>query len=229
VQGVADLFLTIVAGQGGPTASATPSLVALFNRVTLAIERRLHDPHLTVGRIARAEGISERYLQKLFEQNDVSFGRYLRDRRLEKARTALVSPGDIHTPVADVAYRCGFEDAANFNRLFKERFGSPPGVFRSQHADAFSESRRAAQRGWPLSALANPKHKQRSAIHGTVDLGSPDPQNRRDEAAQHRLAVSSANVHGATSVVRCGLFSRFVLGTASRLKRSRSTLPTIPN
>jgi acetamidase/formamidase/AraC-like DNA-binding protein len=194
-QGVADLFLTMVAGESGPTASATPSLVALFNRVTLAIERRLHDPHLTAGRIARAEGISERYLQKLFEQNDVSFGHYLRDRRLERARSALISPGDIHTPVADVAYRCGFGDAANFNRLFKERFGSPPGAFRSQHADGFSESGRAAQRGWPLSALANPKHKQRSAIHEAVDSELPDPQNRRDEAARHRLTVSPTNVH----------------------------------
>jgi hypothetical protein len=67
-QGVADLFLTMVGGEDGPNALATQSLVALFNRVTLAIERRLQDPHLTAGRVARAEGISERYLQKLFEQ-----------------------------------------------------------------------------------------------------------------------------------------------------------------
>jgi acetamidase/formamidase/AraC-like DNA-binding protein len=194
-QGVADLLLTILAGEGGLTASATPSHVALFNRVTLVIERRLHDPHLTAGRIARAEGISERYLQKQFERNGVSFGRYLRDRRLERDLSALVSPGDIHTPVADVAYRYGFGDAANFNRLFKERFGSPPGAFRSQHTDGFSESGRAAQRGWPVSALANPKHKQRSAIQGAVDSGPPDPKSRRDQAAHHRLAVSSANVH----------------------------------
>ena len=84
-QAVANLFLTMVGGEDGPNALATQSLVALFNRVTLAIERRLHDPHLTAGRIARAEGISERYLQKLFEQNDVSFSSYLRDRRLERA------------------------------------------------------------------------------------------------------------------------------------------------
>jgi acetamidase/formamidase/AraC-like DNA-binding protein len=194
-QGVADLFLTMVAGEGGPTAQAAPSIVALSNRVTLAIERRLHDPDLTPGRIAQAEGISERYLQKLFEQKEVSFSHYLRDRRLERARSALISPGDIHTPVADIAYRCGFGDAANFNRLFKERFGVPPGAFRSRRADGSSESGHAAQRGWPLSALANPKHKQRSAIHGAVDSGPPDSQNRRDEAAHHRLAVSPTNVH----------------------------------
>jgi acetamidase/formamidase/AraC-like DNA-binding protein len=194
-QGVADLFLTMVAGEGGPTASTAPSGVALFNRVTLAIERRLHDPRLTASRIARAEGISERYLQRLFEQNDVSFGHYLRDRRLERARAALVSPSDVRTPVADVAYRCGFGDAANFNRLFKERFGAPPGSFRSQHADGFAESGRAAQRGWPLSALANPKHKHRSVISETLAEDLADLHDRRDESTHHRLAVSSANVH----------------------------------
>ena len=141
-QGVADLFLTIVAGQDGAGAAATPSLVALFNRVTAAIERRLHDPDLTAPRVARGEGISERYLQKLFEQNGVSFGHYLRERRLQRARAALIAPGDIHASVADVGYRCGFGDAANFNRLFKERFGIPPGAFRSQQADRLSEKRR---------------------------------------------------------------------------------------
>jgi acetamidase/formamidase/AraC-like DNA-binding protein len=194
-QGVANLFLTLVAGEGAAAGSATQSHVALFNRVTLAIERRLHDPQLTAGRIARAEGISERYLQKLFEQNDVSFSHYLRDRRLERARAALISPSDIRTAVADVAYRCGFGDAANFNRLFKERFGLPPGAYRGQDADKLSQSVRAAQRGWPLSALANPKHKHRSAIGETIVSGLPDLQNGRDEAAHHRLAVSSANVH----------------------------------
>ena len=193
-QGVADLFLAIVAGQDGAGAAATPGLVALFNRVTAAIERRLHDPDLTAPRIARGEGISERYLQKLFEQNGVSFGHYLRERRLQRARAALIAPGDIHASVADVGYRCGFGDAANFNRLFKERFGIPPGAFRSQQADRLSENGGAAQRGWPLSALANRKLKQRSAI-GEIAGCLPAPGGRRDEGARHRLAVSSANVH----------------------------------
>lgn len=193
-QGVADLFLAIVAGQDGASAPATSSLVALFNRVTLAIERRLHDPDLTAPRIARGEGISERYLQKLFEQNGVSFGHYLRERRLQRARAALIAPGDIHASVADVGYRCGFGDAANFNRLFKQRFGIPPGAFRSQQADRLSESGGAVQRGWPLSALANRKLKQRSAI-GAIAGCLSALGGRRDEGARHRLAVSSANVH----------------------------------
>jgi acetamidase/formamidase/AraC-like DNA-binding protein len=192
-QGITDLFLTMVGR--AETVAAPPSLVALFSRVTLAIERRLHDPSLTAGRIARAEGISERYLQKLFEQSGVSFSHYLRDRRLQRARAALIAPGDVHASVAEVAYRCGFGDAANFNRLFKERFGAPPGAFRNQRADRLSESVNTEQRGWPLRALANPKNKQRSAISETSVSEPPDPRDRQNEAAHYRLAVSSANVH----------------------------------
>jgi acetamidase/formamidase/AraC-like DNA-binding protein len=192
--GIAGLFLTMIAEAGSVSAAATPSRVALFNRVTLAIERRLLDPRLSAARIARSEGISERYLQKLFEQNGVSFSRYLRDRRLERARAALVAPADCQVSIADVAYRCGFGDAANFNRLFKERFGAPPGAFRSQRAGKLGDAN-AAQRGWPLSALANPKHKHRSAIAETAVLNPDRHGDRPSEAALHRLAVNSSNVH----------------------------------
>ena len=144
-KGIADLFLAVVAGRETGAAAATPSLVALFNRVTLTIERLLHDPDLSAGRIARTEGISERYLQKLFEQNGVSFNRYLRDQRLQRAHAALIAPDELRAPVANVAYRCGFADAANFNRLFKERFGVPPGAFRSQHSDKLASRGRRQQ------------------------------------------------------------------------------------
>ena len=228
-QGVADLFLTLVAEEGGATASTAPSHVALFNRVTLAIDRRLHDPHLTAGRVARAEGISERYLQKLFEQNGVSFSHHLRDRRLERARAALVSPSDIHTSVADVAYRCGFGDAANFNRLFKERFGAPPASFATSTP---TRSRKAGKQRNVDGLLAR---------WPTRSISTAAPSARRSPKAwpifttgrMIRRSIGSRSVRqtciGATSVVRCGLCSRFVPGTASRLKRSHSTLPTIPN
>src|SRR5260370_9400524 len=58
-----------------------------------------------------------------------------------------------------------------------------------------SESSSAAQRGWPLRAVATPKHKHRSALCETVVSSLPDRQDMRIEGAHHRLAVSSANVH----------------------------------
>ena len=174
-----DLVLTVIA-EAEASEPSSPSLAALFNRAALTIERRLHDPNLSAARIARFEGISERYLQKLFEQNGETFSHYLRERRLQRARAALTAPGDLRTPVADVAYACGFGDAANFNRLFKERFGLPPGAFRACQAEKLLESAGAEQRGWPVRALANPKNQQRGLPTGAAPQRSEDAGRRGD-------------------------------------------------
>ena len=187
----ADLLLAVMSQAEDTEAGATPGHTALFSRITLAIEKQLQDPELTASRIARLEGISDRYLQKLFEQNGESFGHYLRERRLQRARAALVAPGDIRTPVAEVAYNSGFGDAANFNRLFKERFGMPPGAFRSHHTDKTAEAPGPEQRGWPVKALAGKKAAPRAEpATGPDSLARPT-----DGANHHHLAASAQTVH----------------------------------
>ncbi|HEY0123242.1 MAG TPA: acetamidase/formamidase family protein [Rhizobium sp.] len=196
-EAIADLFFALLLQGEKADASARPSLAALFHRITLCIERHLHEPELTAGRIARIEGISERYLQKLFEQNGESFSHYVRERRLQRARASLVAPGEIRLPVADVAYTCGFGDAANFNRLFKERFGMPPGAFRNRHTEQMSGANMSADhRGWPLKALANKQPQQRSPTSGEVatDTLSGD-KGDLSVSTHHRLATKAANVH----------------------------------
>ncbi len=193
-QSLVELVLTVI-GEAVTSDPGSPSLVALFNRLTLTIERRLQDLDLSAARVAHLEGISERYLQRLFELNGETFSHYLRERRLQRARAALTAPNDIRTPVADVAYASGFGDAANFNRLFKERFGLPPGAFRTRQAEKLLESAGPEQRGWPVRALANPRNQQRGSPIGGA---SPDPEHSaaaRVAGSHHRLAVRSANVH----------------------------------
>lgn len=195
-QFIADLFVTMIVETEATDMRSTPSLAALFNRITVAIEKRLHDPELTSAKVARVEGISERYLQKLFEQNGESFTHYLRERRLQRARSALVASAEVRLSVADVAYSCGFGDAANFNRVFKERFGLPPGAFRSRHLENQFGEANAEQRGWPVKALAAKKAPARNR---------PDSGPRRDEwiaasdagpaTAHHRLSIDASNIH----------------------------------
>ncbi|WP_445682303.1 acetamidase/formamidase family protein [Radicibacter daui] len=186
----ADLLLAVTSEAESLDAAATPGHAALFNRVTLSIEKHLQDPDLSASRIARLEGISDRYLQKLFEQNGESFGHYLRERRLQRARAALVAPGDIRTPVAEVAYNSGFGDAANFNRLFKERFGMPPGAFRSHHTDR-AEIPATEQRGWPVKALAGKK----PALRVEPSAGPGSFARPAEGATDHRLTATSQTVH----------------------------------
>jgi acetamidase/formamidase/AraC-like DNA-binding protein len=195
-QFIADLFVTMIVETEATDMRATPSVAALFNRITLAIEKRLHDPDLSAAKVSRVEGISERYLQKLFEQNGESFTHYLRERRLQRARSALVTPAETRLPVADVAYSCGFNDAANFNRVFKERFGLPPGAFRNRHLDNQLDGLNAAQRGWPVKALASKKAIVRNMMDRTAKAGQGCVEPVTVPAtAHHKLRIDATNIH----------------------------------
>lgn len=194
-QFIADLFVTMVVEAEAAEAPATPSLAALFNRLILAIEKRLHDPDLTAGKIARVEGISERYLQKLFEQNGESFSHYLRERRLQRARAALVASADIRLPVGDVAYSCGFGDAANFNRMFKERFGLPPGAFRNRHFDQSRDGSGAEQRGWPVKALSARRSMSKAGHEQEAQSADCVGPATATGGSHHRLPVNASTIH----------------------------------
>lgn len=68
-QSLVDLQLTLTHQLAASSADAGSSATqaALLHRICQTIERRLDDPDLVPARVAQAEGISERYLQKLFE------------------------------------------------------------------------------------------------------------------------------------------------------------------
>ena len=102
------------------------------------IERKLGDPDITPARIAQIEGISERYLQKLFEGSGDNFTHYLRERRLQRCWADLGNASEAHRSVSDIAFGCGFSDAAHFSRSFRDRFGLSPRAFRQQQAERLS-------------------------------------------------------------------------------------------
>ena len=88
------------------------------------MERSFHDPWDIDGAAAKA-GLSRHYFTKLFRRAaSESFLARLTSLRLEHAASLLESGG--HS-VAGVAFACGFGDLSHFYRVFKARFGRPPG------------------------------------------------------------------------------------------------------
>ena len=81
--------------------------------------------------IARGCGISTRYLHELFRDTNQTLGSWIRDQRLNACREALRDPSNRQT-VAEIAYRWGFSDQAQFSRAFKARFGMPPKEYRER-------------------------------------------------------------------------------------------------
>ncbi|GAB5469454.1 MAG: transcriptional regulator FeaR [Rhodospirillales bacterium] len=84
----------------------------------------LRDPRLSPAWLAARQGLSTRYIHKLFEGQAQSLAEAIRDRRLEGARRALETADG--QGVTQIAYAWGFNSAAHFSRCFKARFGRSP-------------------------------------------------------------------------------------------------------
>ena len=96
----------------------TATQAAIQHRICQTIERRLDDPELSPARVAQMEGISERYLQKLFEGVGDNFTQYVRERRLQRAWTDLSNPAEVHRSISEIAYRYGFSRLRAFQPDF---------------------------------------------------------------------------------------------------------------
>lgn len=199
-QSLANLLPVFARQFAKPTSDlgATATQTAILDRVCQTIERRLNDPDLVPAKVAQAEGISERYLQKLFEGTGSSFTHYLRERRLQRTWVDLSNPAEAHHSISEIAFRSGFNDSAHFSRVFRHRFGLSPREFRQQEAERVTASSTATgQRGWPQDALAqlrsHPSAVART-VAGPVDI---DDVGRCADSAQshHHLPVKSAHVH----------------------------------
>ncbi|MBS7544499.1 AraC family transcriptional regulator [Ancylobacter oerskovii] len=92
---------------------------------------RLDDPALDVAAVARRHGISPRYLQLLFAQEDTSFSDFLREARLERAFRRLGDPAN-REGIAGLAFDAGFADLSTFNRAFRRRYGCTPSDVRAR-------------------------------------------------------------------------------------------------
>lgn len=96
------------------------------------VEQQLASPLLDNSAIAEAVGISEVYLRKLFTRClSVSVNRYIRDRRLTKAKLLLEETA---LPMSEIAARCGYTNPYYFSKLFKGQVGCSPTQYRKQGA-----------------------------------------------------------------------------------------------
>jgi acetamidase/formamidase/AraC-like DNA-binding protein len=198
-QSLADLLPTFMRQLGVPATSAgTATQGAILHRICQTIERRLGDPDLAPARVAQAEGISERYLQKLFEGTG-GFTHYLRERRLQRTWADLSNPAEAHHSISAIAYRSGFNDSAHFSRTFRHRFGLSPREFRQQESERGAASAvPAGQRGWPQDALTQLRNHHPLPPARTATAPSDSNCGQSDVASDHshhHLAVEAARVH----------------------------------
>jgi AraC-like DNA-binding protein len=121
----------------------------LLERIFQTIEIRLSDPGLSYQQVAAEHGISPRYLQKLFESINDSFGHYVKVRRLERCRLDLRSPLHAQKSISDILFEWGFNDSASFSRAFREQYGVSPREYRKAQPREDESVARTLNRGHP--------------------------------------------------------------------------------
>ena len=102
-----------------------------LTRIERYMRGNLSDPALRPDLVARACGISVRYLHELCKESGVSIGDRIRELRLEACRTQLGDPTR-NESLAKICYRWGYNDQAQFSRHFRARFGLTPKDARAQ-------------------------------------------------------------------------------------------------
>lgn len=120
------LALAINAEPGRQPAAETCVQRARLRSVKSYIDAHLSDPNLSLGKIAKENGISLRYLHQLFRPMDVSASEWLRMRRLQRCYDLLSSPQHATQSITDIAYSMGFSSSSHFSNLFRAQFGLRP-------------------------------------------------------------------------------------------------------
>jgi len=91
----------------------------------------LGSERLDVTGIARARGVTPRYVQMLFESEGTTFTKHVLEQRLTRARRMLADRSFCHWTISAVAFEVGFGNLSYFNRVFRRTFGATPSDIRA--------------------------------------------------------------------------------------------------
>ncbi|WKL57116.1 acetamidase/formamidase family protein [Asticcacaulis sp. ZE23SCel15] len=195
-------FLLTALMEGAPSKSLGGSAGAramLLERMFQTIEMHLSDPNLNLQQVASEHGISMRYLQKLFETVDESFGHYVKLRRLERCRMDLLSPLHAQKSISDILFQWGFNDSASFSRAFREQYGVSPREYRksppleNEDAEAPRRGRPTARQEKPPVAEDEPLEIDEAVAAGADAEDAPLPV--QSGVRHHYLPASPETVH----------------------------------
>ncbi|MGO4003376.1 helix-turn-helix domain-containing protein [Pseudomonas fluorescens] len=125
-----DLLAMALSERGKGQVPNSSRRTALLFRIKDYIQQNLGDNEFCLAQVSQFFGISARYINSLFQEEDTSFGRYLLAARLQHCAYSLRDAALSQARISDIAYRWGFSDMAYFSRVFKVRYGQSARDFR---------------------------------------------------------------------------------------------------
>ncbi|WGS23586.1 MULTISPECIES: helix-turn-helix domain-containing protein [unclassified Bradyrhizobium] len=111
---------------GRATLTSSTHRSGLLYRLKAHVLAHLPNPDLGLAETAAALGISPRYINSLFADEDTSFQRFVLAQRLERCKRDLASLTHAHRHISEIAFAWGFNDLSHFGRVFREHYGMSP-------------------------------------------------------------------------------------------------------
>lgn len=103
------------------------------------IDRVLHDPALKIETLTRSLGVSRATLFRAFAPSG-GIGLYIKRRRLEVAREALLARVGRRPTVGEIAHAHGFVSESHFSRSFRDHYGQAPGSIEPNGSSGLSDA-----------------------------------------------------------------------------------------
>ncbi|UDF31901.1 UNVERIFIED_ORG: helix-turn-helix transcriptional regulator (plasmid) [Roseateles sp. XES5] len=130
---VYDLAALVLDGfvRGGAERNAHSIAAARLKLIQKDIVARIADPDLRIEAVARRQGVTPRYIQRLFESDGTTFSDFVREQRLDLAFCLLRARERAGSTITAIAYDAGFSDVSSFNRAFRRRFNATPSDVRA--------------------------------------------------------------------------------------------------
>jgi AraC-like DNA-binding protein len=125
------------------TSLATETVEKTVSALTLAMETdRLYlDPELTVEKLAQHIGLPAKTVSFVLNQHiGKSFNTFVNIYRIETVKQRLTEPGNEHLTLTGMAFECGFNSQATFQRTFRQMTGFSPTEFLAQGAKSTLKS-----------------------------------------------------------------------------------------
>jgi AraC-like DNA-binding protein len=117
---------------GCQPATGSKHKATLVRRLLQLIKERYDDPGLHPGEVARALGISKRYLHALLADSGTTFVGALSAIRLDRASELLSDRRFGQLQIGEISLQCGYLDPSYFARAFRRRFGVGPREWRAR-------------------------------------------------------------------------------------------------
>lgn len=117
--------------EAGEIAKGRGLRAARLRAIKADIVQNLGDGDLSAVALALHQGVTPRYIHKLFESEGTTFSKFVLGLRLARVQRVLTDPRHADLTIGAIAYDAGFGDLSTFNRAFRRHFGATPSDVRA--------------------------------------------------------------------------------------------------